>query len=149
VALLAVKESLQSAPRFKDSDWSSYATSNQFREVYRAYGVKPYFEGGPAADNTRLNVRDREPGTVNPVDQGNSESDLKTTADIRRSVTRDEGLSINAHNVKIITVNGRVTLRGPVKSVTEKERIEALAKSVAGVDKVDSQLEVAPDDSDK
>ncbi len=149
VVLLTVQENLKAAPRFKANEWSDYATSERIREVYRAYGLKPYFDGGPAPDNTRLNVRDRIPGTVNPADQGDSESDLKTTADIRRAVTQDEGLSINAQNVKIITIHGRVTLRGPVKSVTEKERIEALAKSVAGVDKVHSQLEVAPQDSEK
>ncbi len=149
LVLQVIKETLQSAPRFKSSQWSEYATSNQFRQVYQAYGVKPYFDGSTEADNTRLNVRDRDDRTLTPLDQGNSDSDIKTTADIRRSVTREDGLSVTARNVKIITVNGRVTLRGPVNSVAEKDRIESLAKSIAGDGKVDSQLEVAPEDSNK
>jgi osmotically-inducible protein OsmY len=51
-------------------------------------------------------------------------------------------MSVNAQNVKIITQDGKVTLRGPVKSPEEKQKIESIASSVAGTDKVDSQLEV-------
>ena len=47
-------------------------------------------------------------------------------------------------NVKIITNAGIVTLRGPVKTEQEKSAIEAKAKQVAGVTRVDNQLEIAP-----
>lgn len=149
VVLQVSKETLQTAPRFKTSQWSEYSNSNKFHEVYRVYGVKPYFEGSPASDNTRQYVRDRQPDSLTPSDQGDSESDIKTTAEIRRIVTREDGFSVAAQNVKIITLNGRVTLRGEVKSVTEKDRIEALAKSVAGADKVDNQIQVASVNPDK
>jgi osmotically-inducible protein OsmY len=54
----------------------------------------------------------------------------------------DKALSMDAKNVKIITVNGVVTLRGPVNSVKEKSTIEAKAQNIAGATNVDSQLEV-------
>jgi hyperosmotically inducible periplasmic protein len=140
--LRVAKENLQAAPHFKSSQWAEHSSPSQYHEVYRAYGVRPYFHSDSAPDNAAVNVRDRDQGNLTPLDQGNSESDIKTTADIRQSVTREDGLSVNARNVKIITQNGRVTLRGPVASLAEKERIETLAKSVVGDDKVDSQLEV-------
>ncbi|MEW6271594.1 MAG: BON domain-containing protein [Thermodesulfobacteriota bacterium] len=96
-----------------------------------------------APDNTGRNVRDRDDASVTPMDQGNSEQDLKTTQQIRREVVSDDNLSTKAHNVKIVTNNGVVTLRGPVESAEEKERIASVAKKVAGEGKVRDQLEVA------
>ena len=99
-------------------------------------------EPGTAPDNTGVNVRDREGGSKTAFDQGESEADRNISAAIRKSVVDDDALSTNAHNVKIITDNGVVTLRGPVNSATEKATVEAKAKSVAGVKQVTSQLEV-------
>ena len=79
-----------------------------------------------------------------PMDQGNSEADLRTTQAIRKEIVANETLSMNAHNVKIITVDGGVTLRGPVKTDGERTKIGALAEQVAGAGKVQNQLEVAP-----
>jgi osmotically-inducible protein OsmY len=95
------------------------------------------------ADNTAVNVRDRESEAVTPVDQANNEADLAVTQSIRQAVIADDSLSIAAKNVKIITVGGMVTLRGPVKTEGEKARIEATAKGMPGVVQVDNQLEVA------
>jgi osmotically-inducible protein OsmY len=95
-----------------------------------------------AADNTAVNDRDSTGATVTPGDQGTSASDLDITAKIRQAVVDDKSLSANAHNVKIITNTGIVTLRGPVKSEQEKSAIEAKAKQVAGVTRVDNQLEI-------
>jgi len=92
------------------------------------------------ADNTKVNDRDRH-GALTPMDQGGGK-DRDITAAIRRAVVSDGALSFNAKNVKIITVGGKVTLRGPVKSDQEKTAIEAKAKSTAGVSEVDNQLEV-------
>jgi osmotically-inducible protein OsmY len=97
------------------------------------------------ADNTGINKRDRGGERVTAFDQGNSEADRNITASIRKAVVADDTLSMNAHNVKIITVDGVVTLRGPVESAAEKSVIEAKARSVAGVARVDSQLEVDTD----
>jgi osmotically-inducible protein OsmY len=94
------------------------------------------------ADNTGRNVRDRDGRTLTPTDQGNSESDRNITAQIRREIVANDALSTNAHNVKIITTDGIVTLRGPVKSPQEKVTVGAVAQRASGVKRVDNQLEV-------
>ena len=94
------------------------------------------------ADNTGKNVRDRGDTTLTPMDQGGSASDRELTADIRRMVVSDDSLSTNAHNVKIVSVDGVVTLRGPVKSDSEKAMVAAKAQAAKGVKRVDNQLEV-------
>ena len=94
-------------------------------------------------DNSGRNVRDRDDQNKTTGDQSENEADRTITQNIRRAVTADDSLSTNAKNVKIITNNGTVTLRGPVKSEKEKAEIEAKAKQVAGVKSVDNQLEVA------
>jgi len=94
-------------------------------------------------DNSGRNVRDRDDQNKTTGDQSENEADRTITQNIRRAVTADNSLSTNAKNVKIITNNGTVTLRGPVKSEKEKAEIEAKAKQVAGVKGVDNQLEVA------
>jgi len=98
----------------------------------------------PAAppDNTKVNQRDRNDQTLTPMDQGNNETDLKITQQIRKAVMGDKGLSFTAKNVKIITVGGKVTLRGPVKTAQERTAIEDAARKVAGVTQVDNQIEV-------
>lgn len=93
-------------------------------------------------DNTGVNQRDAGGGTLTTLDQGNSSGDLRITAAVREMVVADESLSTNAHNVKIITVDGVVTLRGPVASQAEKAAIETKARSVSGVARVDNQLDV-------
>ena len=95
------------------------------------------------ADNSGRNVRDRSGDTKTPGDQSENEADRTITQNIRQAITADDSLSTNAKNVKIITSDGTVTLRGPVKSEKEKTEIEAKAKQVAGVKRVDNQLEIA------
>lgn len=96
-----------------------------------------------APDNSGKNVRDRNPAAVTAGDQSNDKSDLTITQQIRKAVMADKALSTNAQNVKIITAEGVVTLRGPVKSADEKASIAEKAKQVAGVTRVDNQLEIA------
>ena len=96
----------------------------------------------PAADNTSKNQRDRSGETATSGDQSNSQEDVKITAAIRRAVVGDNSLSMTAKNVKIITANGTVTLRGPVNNDAEKTKIAELAQSAAGNAKIDNQLEV-------
>jgi hyperosmotically inducible protein len=95
-----------------------------------------------APDNTGRNVRDRSGTTLTPGDQSESEADRTLTQRIRQAVVAEEALSTNAKNVKIITSNGVVTLRGPVKSAQEKATIEAKAHQIAGANNVESQLEI-------
>ena len=99
-------------------------------------------EEQPAADNTAKNKRDASGETQTSGDQSNSSEDTKITADIRRAVVAEKSLSMTAKNVKIITVNGVVTLRGPVNTAEEKATIAKLAQSAAGKAKIDNQLEV-------
>lgn len=93
-------------------------------------------------DNTGVNVRDRDSTAKTPFDQNENQTDIGITAKIRSQVVETE-MSTNAHNVKIMTANGKVTLRGPVESLNEKKQIEAIAVAVAGEGNVDNQLEVA------
>jgi len=95
-----------------------------------------------APDNTGRNVRDRGGATLTPGDQSESEADRTLTQQIRQAVVADDSLSTMAKNIKIITIDGVVTLRGPVQSPREKEKIEAKAQQIAGIDRIDNQLEV-------
>ena len=94
------------------------------------------------ADNTGKNAQDRSDDALTSGDQKNSKEDVDLTRKIRRAITKTDGLSVNAKNVKIITKEGKVTLRGPVKSADEKEQIVKIAKETEGVSSVDNQLEV-------
>jgi hyperosmotically inducible periplasmic protein len=97
-----------------------------------------------APDNTGVNTRDRSSAALTPMDQGGSESDRKITQQIRQDLMKDGSLSFTAKNVKVITINGKVTLRGPVKSEAERSSVEAAARRAAGSGaQVDSQLEIS------
>jgi osmotically-inducible protein OsmY len=89
-----------------------------------------------------MNQRDRDSSQATADQQQNNQADRQLTAQIRRSITKDKSLSMDAHNVKIISQNGAVTLKGPVDSEEEKKAIETKAAEVAGADKVTSQIEV-------
>ncbi len=93
-------------------------------------------------DNTARNMRDRDAKNLTPLDQGNSQTDIDTTAEIRKNILNLEDLSINARNVKIITSGGRVTLRGPVNTAEEKRLIGEIANRLATPELADNQLEV-------
>src|ERR1700674_4737604 len=95
-----------------------------------------------APDNSGVNVRDRAAGAMTAGQQSTATSDMKLTRKIRRAVVRDHSLSMLAHNVKIVSENGSVTLRGPVKTEEEKTAIASKAQAIAGAGKVDDQLEV-------
>ena len=95
-----------------------------------------------APNNSAVNVRDRAPGAMTAGEQSNAKSDVALTRKIRRAVVKDHSLSMLAHNVKIVTANGNVTLRGPVSSEAEKVAIARKAKAIAGAGNVDNQLEV-------
>jgi len=115
-----------------------YAGSSQSGDVPNA---APTAQTAP--DNTGKNVRDRNDNTLTPGDQSSDKADVELTRRIRKAVVADKSLSTNAHNIKIITVNGMVTLRGPVTSAQEKTKIVATAQQIAGVKQVENQLEVA------
>ena len=96
-----------------------------------------------APDNTAVNQRDRDQRALTAQDQPENDADRQLTARVRQMIVADDALSTSAHNVKVITANGVVTLRGPVKSDQERAAVAAKAQQVAGVQRVDNQLEVA------
>ena len=93
------------------------------------------------ADNTGKNQRDRDDRSLTSTDQSNDPADIKLTADIRKMVVSDGSLSMSAQNVKIITIDGVVTLRGPVDTEKEKSTIESHAKH-AGAKKITNELQI-------
>ena len=94
------------------------------------------------ADNTKMNQRDRDASQPTADQQKENRSDRDITQQVRRAIEKDKSLSTYAHNVKIITQNGQVTLKGPVRSEEEKRAVEAKAAEVAGDSKVTSELDV-------
>ena len=94
------------------------------------------------ADNTAINQRDRSGETATSGDQSNSSADLKITQAIRQALMKDGELSTTAKNIKVITANGQVTLRGPVNNAQEKAKIDQIAKSAAGGAKIVDELDV-------
>jgi hyperosmotically inducible protein len=103
---------------------------------------KPGSQAAVEPDNSGRNVRDRNDQTKTAGDQSENEADRTISQNIRQAITADDSLSTNGKNVKIITTDGTVTLRGPVKSEKEKSTIGAKAQQIAGVKNVDNQLEI-------
>ena len=97
----------------------------------------------PAPDNSKVNARDRKPTQVTADQQKNNQSDLETTRQIRKSLVADKSLSTYAHNVKVVTRAGHVTLKGPVRTEEEKKAVEAKAAEVAGAANITNQVSVA------
>lgn len=94
------------------------------------------------ATNTRMNNRDRVADTTKPTDQSNDKADIRLAAAVRRAIENDKSLSTSAHNVKLIANGGVVTLRGPVASDEEKQKVAQIAGAVDGVKSVDNNLDV-------
>lgn len=168
----ATKESFEKAPPFEAARWEEFRRQPAgVAQVYQYYGVTPYFTNAPGnadnrllnrtepqddstlrssepgspapdADNSALNRRDREGGTLTPLDQGGSKDEADVTARIRQAVMDREGLSVTAQNVKIVTAEGLVTLRGPVNSEEERRLIGEIAAAAYPSGRVDNQLEV-------
>jgi osmotically-inducible protein OsmY len=105
---------------------------------------------GPAlaqtpADNTKVNERDRAAGAVTADQQKENATDRDLTKRVRQSLMNDKSLSSYAHNVKIVSQGGQITLKGPVRSDEEKKIVEAKAVEVAGTGHVQNELSVAPE----
>jgi hyperosmotically inducible protein len=141
------KDSLKEAPHFKASEWPDFAKSSVSGGVYQAYKVDPYFVTAP--DNTGVNVRDRNEKSLTPFDQSNNAADLDLITQIRKEIISKKEMSVNAHNIKIISTKGRVTLRGPVDSAEEKRIISEIAHRIARPENVENLLEVKSTPSSK
>lgn len=95
------------------------------------------------ADNTKMNKQDRGEGAMTADRQKMNSADRDLTQKIRKAIMADKSLSTYAHNVKVISRDGMVTLKGPVRSDAEKSTIEAKATEVAGAGKVTNEITVA------
>ena len=95
-------------------------------------------------DNTKTNERDRDQNAPTADQQKMNSSDREITKKIRMAVHQDKSLSTYAHNIKIIAQDGKVTLKGPVRSEDEKTNIAAKATAVAGDGNVINQIDVTP-----
>jgi len=97
-------------------------------------------------DNSKANQGDRSEGRITTADQQKENaSDRQLTQEIRKALVKDKSLSTYAHNVKVVSQDGMITLKGPVRSEQEKEAVEAKATEIAGADKVRSEISVASD----
>ena len=96
----------------------------------------------PAPDNTKTNARDRNAAQKTAGDQSNTRSDLETTREIRKAIVADKDLSSYAHNIKIVTVSGKVTLKGPVHTEAERTAVAAKAADVVGAANVVNHVSV-------
>jgi hyperosmotically inducible protein len=105
---------------------------------------EPVGQTATPADNTKVNERDRNKNEPTADQQKENRSDRDITQQIRQSIMKDKSLSTYANNVKVITQNGQVTLKGPVRSEDEKKTVEAKATEVAGDNKVTSELDIKP-----
>ena len=95
---------------------------------------------GSEVDNTRMNKVDRNDTQRTAQGQSGARSDRELTAAVRKAIVRDKSLSTYAHNVKVVTRAGEVTLRGPVRTAEEKAKVSELAQQVSGVSKVNDEL---------
>lgn len=107
-------------------------------------GPLPKQDPQPAPDNTKTNKRDRDKSSPTADQQKMNPTDRDLTKRVRQSLMSDKSLSTYAHNIKIVAQDGKVTLRGPVRSEEEKSAIETKATEVAGAGNVTNELEVAP-----
>jgi hyperosmotically inducible periplasmic protein len=95
-------------------------------------------------DNSSVNQQDRQSGATTADSQKDNRNDRTLTQQVRKALVKDKSLSSYAHNVKVVSQNGVVTLKGPVRSEDEKRTVEAKAAEIAGRDNVRSEISVAP-----
>jgi hyperosmotically inducible periplasmic protein len=101
-------------------------------------------EQQPAPDNSKTNQGDGDKGALTAEQQKMNPADRHITRQIRSAIYQDKSLSTYAHNIKVITQDGKVTWKGPVRTEDEKAGLEAKAAAVVGAENVTNQLQVAP-----
>jgi hyperosmotically inducible periplasmic protein len=108
--------------------------------VFGSTGLAIADDAAIAPDNTKMNKQE----SMTADQQKESPADRKITQRIRQAIVKNKTISLDAHNIKIITINGMVTLKGPVRTEKEKKIVEKAATQVAGKGKVTSEIAVAP-----
>ena len=124
--------------------WGLLAASLLFSVSVVAAPIPQSGQQESAPDNTKMNKGDADRGARTAEQQKMNPADRDTTKQIRAAILKDKSLSTYAHNVKIITQEGKVTLKGPVRSEDERSDVEAKAVAVAGAGNVTNQLTIAP-----
>jgi hypothetical protein len=125
-----------------------------YRDIFAATALAAALAVAPVAvhaqtapqtppDNTKVNTRDRAASAKTADQQGNSKADLDLTQKIRQAIVADKELSSYAHNIKVITLDGHVTLKGPVHTSDEKSALDAKAIEIAGTGNVTNRISVA------
>ena len=115
-----------------------------FAAAQPAFSQAPANTGSVPADNTRSNKTDATNTSATADAQKDDTSDRTLTQRVRKAVIADKSLSMYAHNIKIVTVNGTVTLNGVVRSDAERSSLEAKAVAVVGQNRVVNDLKVTP-----
>ncbi len=147
----SAKDSIQGGPVDTMFDRSRSGSGSVIDSTQRGIGkttdstrdsVQGSTSGSMAPDNTGINKRDRNNNEMTADEQGQSAGDIDMTRKIRQAIVEDDSLSTYAKNVKIITKDGMVTLKGPVRSEQEKSTIEAKAAAIAGTAKIRNEIEV-------
>jgi uncharacterized protein YrrD len=140
----ASRERLAGSPHFQADAWPDFGQPSYAGGVYQAYNIEPYFitDTTTSADNTRQIGRNEDNQTASPLEQGSSQADRDITAQIHTEINADKDMSVNARNVQVATIDGRVTLRGSVNTAGEKRLIGEIANRIAHDGNVDNQIEV-------
>ncbi len=133
------KEQLGMAPKFKTGAWPDYNDSTN-TEALRSYRDSME-SNGTAPDNTAQNRKPNNKDVMVPTDQSNSDGDIQITKNIRAEIVASD-LSFNAKNIKIITKDEKVVLKGVVESAAEHESILKIARNHANSAKISDDLEV-------
>lgn len=126
-------------PATSSTPATSYTPATSSTPATSADATRP-----TSPDNTAVNERDAVRDTKTPIDQDENQADVTRTAEIRKRLLDQPDMSVNARNAKIITSQGKVTLRGPVDSEAERDALVKIATEIAGAENVDNQLEVVP-----
>ncbi|MBV9723844.1 MAG: BON domain-containing protein [Gammaproteobacteria bacterium] len=122
---------------FVSAGWGQSADTDTRKPAAAASASVP-------ADNTKSNRENPSNRDRTADDQKNNMSDEKITQQIRRNVMADKSLSTYAHNAKIVSVNGTVTLNGVVHSEAERSHVAQIAAEVAGKANVVNDIKVEP-----
>jgi hyperosmotically inducible periplasmic protein len=133
--LQVASQDKEDAKRSKDKGAKPGTATTETHESHKDVAT------GSSPDSTGKNARDKSGDTLTPMDQSEDKRDLEMTQRIRKALVDDDTLSTNAKNIKVITVNGIVTLRGPVDSMEERNKIVAKATPIAG-GKLKNELEI-------
>lgn len=123
---------------------SSFAQPASAGGMAPAYGERYGESAAEATAPAQAGMDGKDRKQAGNAERGESKTDLEITARIRRAVVADESLSMYAHNIKIYTRNGHVTLKGAVRTQEEKQVTERMAEKVAGKGKVTNKLQIKP-----